>query len=92
MSGPKALLKLRVVPNARRSEVVGEYGEAIKLKIAAPAVDGKANEALLEFIAEELAVPRRTLELVTGEKSRDKMISIDGLDLPTARARLLSKA
>lgn len=92
MSGPAALLKLRVIPNAKRSEVVGEYGEAIKLKIAARAVDGKANEALLEFVADQLKVSRRTLELVSGEKSRDKTIAIEGLDLATVRTTLLGKA
>lgn len=91
MDGAKALLKLRVVPNARRSEVVGEYGEAIKLKVAAPAVDGKANEALLEYVADQLGVSRRALELVSGEKSRDKAIAIEGLDLSEARSRLLAK-
>jgi uncharacterized protein (TIGR00251 family) len=52
-----AALKLRIVPNARHSEVVGEYGDAVKVKVAAPAVDGKANAALLEFLAEKLGVP-----------------------------------
>ena len=91
MSGPVALLKLRVIPNAKRSEVVGEYGEAIKLKIAARAVDGKANEALLEFVADQLHVSRRTLELVSGDKSRDKTIAVEGLDLSTVRTALLGK-
>lgn len=92
MSGPTALLKLRVIPNAKRSEVVGEYGEAIKLKIAARAVDGKANEALLEFVADQLNVPRRALQLVSGEKSRDKTIAIEGLDLATVRTTLLGQS
>ena len=91
MDGPKALLKLRVVPNARRSEVVGDYGEAIKLKIAAPAVDGKANEALLEYVADQLGVSRRALELVSGDKSRDKAIAVEGLDLSEVRSRLLGR-
>lgn len=91
MSGPTAHLKLRVIPNAKRSEVVGEYGEAIKIKVAARAVDGKANEALLEFVADQLNVSRRTLELVSGEKSRDKTIEIQGFDLNTVRSALLGK-
>ena len=52
--GTKAVLKLRIVPNARRSEVVGVHGDAIKVKVQAPPVDGKANEALCEFLAEQL--------------------------------------
>jgi len=86
----KALLRLRIVPNARRSEVVGEYGEAIKVKVQAPAVEGKANEALRSFLAEALQIPARDIELISGGKSRDKMVAIMGLELATVRARLLA--
>ena len=82
-------LKLRIVPNAKRDEVVGEYGDAVKIKVSAPALEGKANEALLEFIAEKLRVHRRDIALITGEKSRDKLIEIASLDAAEARARLL---
>jgi uncharacterized protein (TIGR00251 family) len=87
----KAVLRLRVVPNARRSEVVGVHGEAIKVKVQAPAVEGKANEALREFLAEQLEVPTRAVEIVGGEKSRDKVIAITGLELEQARQRLLAE-
>ena len=83
-------LKLRIVPNAKRNEVVGEHGEAVKIKVAAPALEGKANEALLEFLAEKLRLHRRDVALITGEKSRDKRIEIATLDEAEARARLLS--
>lgn len=83
-------LKLRIVPNAKRDEVVGEYGDAVKIKLAAPALEGKANEALLEFIAGKLRVHRRDITLITGEKSRDKLIAIANLDPVEARLRLLS--
>ena len=73
-------LKLRIVPNAKRDEVVGEYGDAVKIKVAAPAVEGKANEALLEFVAEKLRVHRRGITLISGEKSRDKLIEIAGIE------------
>jgi len=82
-------LKLRIVPNAKRNEVTGEHGDAVKIKVAAPAIDGKANEALLEFIAEKLGLHRRNLTLIAGEKSRDKLIEIAGLDATEARGRLL---
>ncbi len=84
-----AKLKLRIVPNAKRDEVVGEHGDAVKVKVAAPALEGKANEALLEFIAEKLGLHRRDVLLVAGEKSRDKLIEISGLDETEARTRLL---
>lgn len=83
-----ATLKVRVVPNARRDEVVGVYGEAVKVKIQAPAMDGKANAALVEFLAERLGVAPRQVTLVLGEKSRDKVLAIDGLEVDTVRARL----
>jgi uncharacterized protein (TIGR00251 family) len=85
----KAVLRLRVVPNAKRSEVVGLHGEAIKIKIQAPAMDGKANAALLEFVAEKLGIPIRQLALVAGQKSRDKMVAIQGIEEAEARQRLL---
>jgi uncharacterized protein (TIGR00251 family) len=87
-SGVKTLLRLRIVPNARRSEIVGAYGEAIKIKVQAPAVEGKANEALREFLAESLRVPLRCIELVAGEKSRDKSVAITGLSAEEVQSRL----
>ena len=81
-------LKLRIVPNAKRNEVTGEHGDAVKIKVAAPAIEGKANEALLEFIAEKLGIHRRNLTLIAWEKSRDKLIEIAGLDATEARGRL----
>ena len=83
-------LKLRIVPNAKRDEVVGEYGEAVKVKVAAPAVEGKANEALLEFIADRLGVHRRDITLVSGDKSRDKVVEVANLEAGEARTRLLA--
>jgi uncharacterized protein (TIGR00251 family) len=82
------VLRLRVVPNAKRSEVVGLHGEAIKIKIQAPAQEGKANAALLEFLAKKLDVPTRQVTLVAGEKSRDKIVAIEGIEETDARQRL----
>ncbi len=83
-------LQLRIVPNAKRDEVVGERGDAVKIKVAASALEGKANEALLGFLAEILRLHRRDLSLVAGEKSRDKLIEIAKLDAAQAKARLLA--
>jgi hypothetical protein len=82
-------LRLRIVPNAKRSEVVGPHGDALKLKIAAPALEGRANEELVEFLAEKLSLPRRSVKLVSGEKSRDKVVAIEGLAETDARERIL---
>lgn len=89
--GAKSVLKLRIVPNARRSEVVGTHGDAIKVKVQAPPVDGKANEALREFLAEQLQIPARSIEIVGGEKSRDKTVAIADLDSAVVRERLLGQ-
>jgi uncharacterized protein (TIGR00251 family) len=85
-----ATLKLRIVPNAKRNEVVGEYGDAVKVKVAAPAVDGKANGALLEFLAEKLGVSARAVSLLMGDKSRDKVVSVEGIESDELRRRLLA--
>jgi uncharacterized protein (TIGR00251 family) len=85
------ILSLRIVPNARRSEVVGMHGEAIKVKVQAPPVEGKANEALLEFLAERLGLSARQLEIVAGAKSRDKLVGINGMTVEEARERLLAE-
>lgn len=76
------------MPNAPRSAVVGWLGEALKVKIHAPALEGRANEELCEFLADTLGLPRRAVNLVRGDKSRQKLVRIDGLDLAAVRARL----
>jgi uncharacterized protein (TIGR00251 family) len=83
-------LRLRIVPNAKRNAVAGGHGDAVKVKVAAPAVEGKANAALLDFIAEKLGVHPREVTLIAGERSRDKLVEIHGLDPVEARTRLLA--
>ncbi len=83
------ILKLRIVPNAKRDEVVGEHGDAVKIKVAAPAVEGKANEALLEVVAKKLGVHPRAVSLIAGPKSRNKVIAVEGIEAGEARRRLL---
>lgn len=74
-----ALLHLHIQPGAKSSEVVGLHGEALKLRLAAPPVDGKANAALLAFLAERLGVGKAALELVRGETSRQKTVKALGV-------------
>ena len=81
-------LELKTIPNAPRNEVAGWLGAALKVKVHAPALDGRANDALLEFLADRLGLPRRAVALVRGEKSRHKLVRIDGLSLAETRARL----
>jgi hypothetical protein len=88
MSVPSCTLELKTIPNAPRDEVVGWLGSALKVKVHAPALEGRANDALLEFLADTLQVPRRTVTLLRGDKSRQKVIRIDGLDPAEVRRRL----
>lgn len=85
---PSCTLAIKAIPNAPRSEVVGWLGEALKVKVHAPPVEGRANEALCEFLAERLSLPRRTVTVQRGDTSRQKIVRIDGLDLATVKARL----
>ena len=70
------ILELHVQPGASRSEFAGKHGERLKVRLAARAVDGKANEALVEFLAEHYRVPRRNVRIVSGLKSRRKRVEI----------------
>ena len=73
------ILELHVQPGASRSEFAGKHGERIKVRLAARAVDGKANAALIEFLAEYYGVPKRNVRIEAGLKSRQKRVVIDGL-------------
>ncbi|MBW8076855.1 MAG: YggU family protein [Gallionella sp.] len=69
---------LHVQPGAKRTEIVGLHGDALKIKLAAPPVEGKANEALLRYIAERFGVPLRNVELKQGGQSRHKVVAVSG--------------
>jgi uncharacterized protein len=83
------ILRVHIIPNANIDTIVGEYGDAIKIKLRAPAVEGKANAALRRFLAEELNIPQRAIVPERGARSRDKLIRIDGLSEEDIRRRLL---
>jgi uncharacterized protein (TIGR00251 family) len=87
-----ATLHFHVVPNARADKIIGEHGAAIKIRLRAPAVEGKANAALRSFLAKELKIAERQIALQHGHKSRDKVIRIDGLSDEDVRRRLLGTA
>ena len=77
-NGDVLTLTLHVQPGAKRTEVAGLHGEALKIRLAAPPVEGRANEALLKFIAESFGVPLRQVELKQGGQSRHKVVAITG--------------
>ncbi len=72
------MLTMYVQPGTKRSEIVGLHGDALKIKLAAPPIGGRANEVLLKFIAELFAVPLRNTELKQGDKSRHKVVAVTG--------------
>ena len=73
------ILELHVQPGAKRSEFAGMHGERIKVRLAAPALEGKANAALIEFLAGHYGVPRRNVRIAAGLKSRRKRVVIEGV-------------
>jgi len=83
-------LAIRVQPRAQRTEVAGERGGAVVIRVNAPPVDGKANAAVCKLIAQRLGVPKTAVEIVRGESARDKFVRIAGLSADEVRTRLLS--
>lgn len=79
---------LHVQPRASRTCFQGEHGGRLKVSLAAPPVDGAANEALVRFLADVLGVPRRQVEIVSGASGRQKRARIRGIDAARAEARL----
>jgi uncharacterized protein (TIGR00251 family) len=93
-SGPASpvscTLAIKAIPNAPRNEVVGWHGDSLKVKIHAPPVEGRANDALREFLADTLRLPRRAVTVLRGDTSRQKLLRVDGLTLAEVKGRLLS--
>jgi len=73
------ILNVRVIPRAKKTELSGERDGALVVRLAAPPVDGAANEALIDFLARVLGVPRRAVRIVGGERSRNKRVEIAGV-------------
>jgi len=83
-----AILTLHVQPGAKTTDVAGEHGDALKIRLAAPPVDGKANAALLAYLAARLGIAKGAIRLKSGETSRRKCIEIVGLSAPDVALRL----
>jgi len=82
---------VRVQPRARRNAIVGELGDALKIALTAPPVDGRANEACIEFFANLLDLPRSSVKIASGQSSRDKLIRVTGLAVPELKKRLAAE-
>jgi len=81
-----ARLVVHVVPRAKRTEVVGRHGDALKIKLKAPPVDGAANAELVRFVAEQLDIPRSAVTITAGRTARRKTLEIAGVDAAALRA------
>ena len=77
-NGDLLTLTLHIQPGAKRTEMAGLHGEALKIRLAAPPIEGRANDALLKFIANIFGVPLRQVELKQGGQSRHKVVAVTG--------------
>ncbi len=85
-----AALTIRVTPRARKTELGGVLEDGtVRIRVAAPPVEGKANKALVKYLAELFGVRKNKIEIVAGEKGLDKIISIDGMPAAVAEERIL---
>ncbi|HEX5448502.1 MAG TPA: DUF167 domain-containing protein [Gaiellaceae bacterium] len=88
MGSVQSRVKLRVVPRAKRSVVVGRHGDGWKVRIAAPPEDGRANAALLALLADSTGLPVSGVEIVAGMTARDKTVVLSGIDAGEVDRRL----
>ncbi|HSG81812.1 MAG TPA: DUF167 domain-containing protein [Gemmatimonadota bacterium] len=70
---------VRVQPRASRTEIVGKHGDALKVRIAAPPVEGAANSELIAFLAKRLGIPKSAVQIVGGTQGRDKLVEVEGV-------------
>jgi len=80
--------RVQVQPRARHAKVAGRHGDALKLQVKAPPVDGAANEEVVALLAEALGVPRRAVRIAHGSSGRTKLVEVDCDDLDACRDRL----
>ncbi len=85
------LFSVRVHPRAKKNAITGEVGDALKVALTAPPVEGKANEACVEFFAKLLKVPRSSVTIAAGQTSRNKVVRVAGLTAEEVRRQLCGK-
>jgi len=88
-SGADVVLTLHIQPGAKQTEVVGRHGDALKIRLSAPPVDGKANDCLIGFIAKTLGIAKSRVALVSGAGSRAKRLRVEGVDAESVRRLLV---
>lgn len=83
-----AVLSLRLIPRAAKNAIQGEHGDALKIRLCAPPVDGAANAALIEFLSDTLSLPRARIRLLSGHTSRTKRVLLAGMKAGEIRERM----
>ena len=91
VSAEGVILSLHIQPGAKKTEVVGPHGDALKIRLAAPPVDGKANAALQAFLAKKIGVGKTAVTLLSGQSARSKRVCIAGIAGELVAARLTGK-
>ena len=76
-----ARIAFRIIPNAKKTEYAGVYGDAVKIRLSSPPLEGKANAELLRFLSKSLGVSKNEIKIVAGETSRNKLLSLENFDL-----------
>jgi uncharacterized protein len=87
-SNNSVTFSIKVVPRAKRDEIVGIENDVLKIRLTAPPVEGRANEALIKFLAQKLSLARANIEIVRGETSRTKVMRVRGISAEEVRKRL----
>lgn len=82
---------VHVQPRAKKPGIDGTHGDALRVRVQAPPVDGAANDAVIAVIADALGVPRRAVRIAAGLSGRQKLVDVDGIDASAATARLLTR-
>ena len=87
-SGDSVVITVRVIPRATRSQIAGTRNDALLVRLSAPPVDGAANAELIDVLSDALGVPRRSVTLVSGERSRSKRVRVAGMAADDVRRAL----
>ncbi len=82
-------LTIRLTPKSSRDKVLGPHGDALKIALTSPPIEGKANAHLVKFLSKLLRVPKSAITFATGELSRNKVVDVDGVTVPEATQKLL---
>jgi len=90
-AGDGVSVRIKLVPRASADRVDGLHGDALKIRLKAPPVDGRANQALLRFLAEKLEIPAASMAITSGQTGRNKTIRISGMHAGEVRARLMDR-